>query len=272
MEFISIKKGERFPEIYSLGFDGVHIQLFVSEVCWNRFVMLTGEGTLYAEKLGSAFVPPCKEGGAFGAASSALAERELDGTMCIRIAAYTDSPHDDGRARGMAPKVKTLAHILVMMSVIACEMDAAHTTCEDEELSQLFLLNTYEGRGSSNGSWGLECTVSPQARRVLRGLDGEVAHKATIAMCEHYQKYYVYDPRYTPALGDFYLRVENGVIHMKTFGFCSCLGTHPPYTEEEGYHLTSHNVDHASQQLNLLVGLAHVWQAVRARVKSSLPT
>lgn len=270
MEFLPVKKGG-FPELYHLGFDGIRFQLFLSDECWSRFVELTQKGTLYATKSGPSYVPPSKEGGSFGYTGCAEAQRAIDGTMCIEIPAISVLLDERGCTREMAIKVETLAHILVVFSILACEVDARHEEFSEDILSQLFFVNTYRGSGVANGNWGLEVTVSPRARAVLRDVDSAVFARVTIAMHKHFVDYHAFDPRGEPGLGDFTCDVHAGVIQLKTFGFCSCLGCEPPRCEDDGYYLSSHNVDNAAQQFNLLVGLAYLWQAVREKVKETLP-
>jgi hypothetical protein len=57
---------------------------------------------------------------------------------------------------------------------------------------------------------------------------------------------------------------EHGMFRLSTVGNCACLGKRSEELKKnQGFHIASHNVDFSHQQINLLVGLACVWDWVR---------
>lgn len=128
---------------------------------------------------------------------------------------------------------------------------------------QLFHVNTIARKGLHGGSFDL--TVSLPARTYLQSLGENIdLKKISKTMYEHYV---LVNGASEYTLNSHCFRVqlrERGLLNMVTMGDCACLGTSPDkLRDDEGYYLSSHNMDTVSQQFNMLVGIASIWKMVR---------
>ncbi len=163
---------------------------------------------------------------------------------------------------------RTLSDILFVLQYLLYEANKRKEAVE-QGISQLFVLETAVAREPRFHSAGLGLSVSPLSRRYLEKLGKDtVFDRAVKGMEDH--AYSDGKELVRPRHADFAVRLrEYGVLHMQTLGNCACLGAMPRHFEDnEGYCLSSHNVDTVFQQFNLLVGIAHVWQMVRDGVRA----
>lgn len=266
MEFFSLVRGKRLPEIYHLSFNGTHFQIFVPPKYWSQFVEIAGEETYYASNQGEAYVFPRVDGGTFGQRGCAIASRTLDGYVCLEVPSFLENTTDENQTVTMRELGHTLASIFFILQHLLYDADEQKEEIEQGNQLQLFAVETFLIRDSMYHGAGLCLSLSPIARKYLEGLGKNIEiNKAVEAMKEHFFAPDVnQDSRSKTWHGDFVVQLrEYGVLHMNTRGNCACLGTMPQDFGAMGYALSSHNVDTVFQQFNLLVGIAHIWQIVR---------
>ena len=266
MEFFPLTNGKKLPEVYHFGFSGTHFQVFLPFTRWSQFVSLAGHGTYYASKQSQSYVQPAVTGGAFGQHGCVSASKTLDGSVCIEVPAFTEKSSDKDQGISMRTLGYTLSNILFTLQHLLYETNGQKEDIE-QGISQLFMLESATAREPGFHSAGLGLSLSPLSRRYLEGLGKDtVLEQAVKGMREHYFRLFPDRKEGArPFHGDIAVHLyEHGVLYMHTVGNCACLGTMPRnFGDNEGYHLSSHNVDSVSQQFNLLVGVAYVWQMVR---------
>lgn len=258
MEFPAITcDGKKLPELYHFGYSGTHFQIILSCKGWQDFVAMVGEGTHYAEVQGSSFVPPSVCGKNFGFLECARTLQLDDESVCIEIPVVSDV------AANMRTYAETLEFILDILFVLLAESEDRKEIAETG-YSQLFVLGTYVLEAGKIHGAPLALSVSNIARKYLENLGEGVRFLVAIqAMSQHAHGFWKdTDISYS---SNFNVQVRTrGVLGMFTSGDCACLGTAPEnFSDQEGCYLTSHNVDTVFQQLNLLIGIAYVWQLVR---------
>lgn len=263
MEFFPAVHGKKLPEVYHFGFSGTHFQVFLPFAYWSQFVDLAGKSTHYALKQSQAYIPPIISGEAFGQHGCANASKTLDGSVCIEIPTFSEKTDDENQRVSLRDFGHTLSGILFILQYLLYRADERKEKAK-QGISQLFVLETAMARESGFHSAGLGLSVSPLARRYLEKLGKDIVFDRAVKGMEDH----LYSGRkeLTRSFhGDFAVRLrEYGVLHMHTVGNCACLGTMPHhFGDNEGYYLSSHNVDTMFQQFNLLVGIAYVWQMVR---------
>lgn len=271
MEFYPLVRGVRLPEVYHLGFNGTHFEIYVDPIYWLQFVEAAGEGTDYAKSQGPAYVPPRQSGGSFGQYGCAtVVSNTLEGFTCIQVPA-TEVISEDGE---IVVSMRSLGHTLAsIMFILMYLLNGAIKKDEEGErgAQQLFVLETFVSPRAEYHGAGLELSVSPRARKYLESLgSGYCIEEAIAAKRDHYLSEDANRKEVVRFLfaNDFMVGIKQyGTLDMKTMGNCACLGVMPRDFGEEGYCITSHNVDTVSQQFNLLVGIAYVWQMVRGCVR-----
>lgn len=267
MEFFPLVQGKRLPEVYHLGFSGTHIQVFMPLAYWLKFVNFTGAETHYASGHGQGYAPPSISGGSFGWYGCARVSKGLDGLVCIEVPSFVDESKTVGMHAQMRDLGSTLANIFFVLQHLLHEEDEQNVEVEQGNCLQLFVVETFVARepGQPHGA-GLGLSVSTQARKYLEVFGSQIElERAMEAMKEHFFLPHT-DGKIRDKIwrGDFVVRLrDNGVLHMNTRGNCACLGTMPRDFGNRGCSLSSHNVDTVSQQFNLLVGIASIWQMVR---------
>lgn len=272
MEFFPLVRGKRLPEVYHLGFSGTHFQVFLPLVYWLKFVNLTGAETHYASRHGQEYIHPSIFGGSFGEHGCARVSKSLDGLVCVEVPAFVDRSNTMEYAVQMRDLGSTLANIFFALEHLLHKEDEQNVEVKQESPSQLFVVETFLSREPTqfHGA-GLELSLSPLARKYLESLgNGVLLNDAVVSMGEHYCDLSTSDDGKTRLFrGSMEVRIRtNGVLHMHTVGNCACLGTMPRDFGDKGYCLSSHNVDTVSQQFNLLVGIASVWQMVREGLRA----
>ncbi|MGB2580131.1 MAG: hypothetical protein WBC83_00355 [Minisyncoccia bacterium] len=272
MEFFPLVQGKRLPEVYNLGFSGTHFQVFVPLEYWLKFVSLTGAETHYASRHGQGYIPPSIFGGSFGWYGCARVSKGLDGFVCIEVPSFIEESNTVEYSIQMRDLGSTLAEIFFILQHLLYEDDEQNVEVQQGGHTQLFVVETFVARelGQFHGA-GLELAVSTQARKYLESLGSNIdLERAIEAMKAHFFMPHVDGQLHCKSWhGDFVVRLrDNGVLHMNTRGNCACLGTMPRDFGDRGCQLSSHNVDTVSQQFNLLVGIASVWQMVREGLRT----
>ncbi len=265
-------RGKKLPEVYHLGFSGMHFQIFVTLEYWLKFVNLTGVRTHYASRLGQEYVPPSIFGGSFGWYGCARVSKSLDGFVCIEVPAFVDESNAVEPVAQMRDLGGTFASILFILQNLLHEEDEQNVEAEQGSPAQLFVVETFLSQEPRHfHGAGLQLYVSTQARKYLESLGSNIdLERAIEAMKAHFFQPHVEGQLHCKSWhGDFVVRLrDNGVLHMNTRGNCACLGTAPRDFGDRGCQLSSHNVDTVSQQFNLLVGIAFVWQMVREGLRA----
>lgn len=256
MELYSMIRGKKIPEVYHFGFNGTHFQTFIPFVYWSRFVDMFCRFRDHQK-----YVPLLISGGVFGQQGCANATKMPDGSIRIEISAFGD----EGQKVFLRDLGQTLSGVLRVLKYLLAEEDEQKEEIT-QGISQLFVLNTFVSLELGFHSAGMEMTTSPLSRRYFEGLgENIILDEARNAMRAHMLR--MFPSREGSSLLHSYPRItlrERGVLDLATEGNCACFGTAPrDFGENEGYHLTSHNIDYISQQFNLLVGVASVWQMVR---------
>lgn len=268
MEFFPVVQGRLLPEVYHFGFNGTQFEIFLTPAFWTRFLDLAGAGTPYAENQGPEYVPPSVFCNSFGLYKCAEVSKTLDGLMCIKVPAFPEKEDEEGDGVTIRSLGHTLSSILYLLENILYETDKWGEEAEQGELPQLFVVETFVAikPGQFHGA-GLGLSLSPLARRYLEGIgEGHRLEDAVESMEEHYFDSTTRRGHNVRLFrGSMEVRISTkGVLHMHTVGNCACLGTAPEnFGDGRGCYLDSHNVDTVSQQFNLLVGVASVWQIVR---------
>lgn len=267
MSFFPVEQGKAIPEIYHFSYDGSHFNIFLTKDLWFQFVQVSSAETAYAKNLGLDYQPPVFSGGVFGFFGCALATKDLSGVVCIKIPAFVTNISVKKRAVSMRNLGLCLSNLLFTLRYMLNKV-SEHIPLATPERYQLFVLETFVLLEPGFHSAGLSLTVSPLARNYFKALgENSILNDAVSAMKQHYLADSLGSKRKSDIDCVAYTR-QNGVIHMNTMGNCACLGTMPrDFTENEGCTLTSHNVDYVSQQFNLLVGIASLWQTVRSNLK-----
>ena len=269
MECFPVVRGKRLPEVYHFGFNGAEFEVFLNPIYWIKFVETSGDGTHYALSQGPTYISPRSEGGTFGQHGCATASRTLDGYVCIKVPAFLENPDDEDQLVSMRELGRTLSSILFILQHLLHEADG-HNDNAGQGLPQLFVVVTFISHRQEFHSAGLEISLSPLARKYLEEMGDNIPlREAMQSMEEHYLKSSRLKTRLFITAMDVHLR-EYGVLHLHTVGNCACLGTIPRDFGNEGYCLSSHNVDTVYQQFNLLVGIASVWQMVRDGLRGKM--
>ncbi|MFZ2831984.1 MAG: hypothetical protein WAZ40_02430 [Minisyncoccia bacterium] len=274
MEFYPLVRGDQLPEVYHLGFNGTYFEILLNPTYWVQFVEICGEGTHFASNQGEKYTPPHINGGSFEQHGCASASNTLEGFTCIRIPAFLEN--QDNEEAGVSLRVlgHSLSNVLFVLQCILGKANERKEQVKEGQLTQLFVLQTYVADGQHFHGAGLELSLSPRARKYLEQMgEGVRLDDALDSMSEHYS----YSSTSKGADGKVRLfrtamdvRIRtNGVLHMHTVGNCACLGTMPKDFGDQGCSLSSHNVDMVSQQFNLLVGIASIWQMVREGLRNN---
>lgn len=257
MQFDPIIKGAKFLEIYHMGFNGTHFQIFLRLADWPRVADLMGKlwERIYLSYGKEERVTPSQKGGSFGILGCAHSQIVGD-VVRIEIPAF---PKDD----------KTYA---IEINAFAGTMDAllraiSYVLMEYEKAGSLTSAMPYQlfdvGTMTCENSRPIFLTVSSFARTYLEKV-GEGSLEDIVSVMEgHYRN--MFNDR-SASRWDFRAKIgKRGVLSFHTQGKCACLsGVNPEYVVGgNGYYLHSHNVDSLTRQFNILVGVASVWQMVR---------
>lgn len=276
MEFHPMIRGKVYPEFYHIGFTGTHFQCFLSDEVWEYIVNLIGAGSRYAERQGIRFIPPAHGGGVWGFDSSGCTQRTLEGDLCVEVRAVCDTTRTDGvRSGEMGISARTITTLFWGLYHFAFDLSEEYpdgVVLSPGVLPQLFLPATYIADPMVPGGYGIEVTVSPQARKILADHLTTDLTQGSHMMRRHMESIYGEDELTGFSDYDFSIFVrESGMLNFKTLGNCACLGGPPVRDVGAGYCLSSHNVDTSHQQMNLLVGVVYVWQAVRETLLITAP-
>lgn len=242
-------------ELYQLRCTDTHLEFIVREEDWSRIVILLSQ---YRTEEGSKFTTPSLSGEPWGFNCCSTVGCK-NRRVTISVPTTLVSGNNKNPIVGLQASACTIEILTNVLFVLLCEQQE----CEYGGASQLFHLDTCVGEGLHGASF--ELTVSHRARLVLASMGEEYILKDAIErMHQHYAALYQNTSarNHKPDL-DVYI-CQRGVIHMHTFGNCACLGTSPDsFEDEDGCTLSSHNVDTIVQQMNLLVGVASIWQTVQ---------
>jgi hypothetical protein len=267
MSFYPVEQGKAIPEIYHFSYDGSHFNIFLTKDLWFQFVQASCAETECAKNLGLNYQAPVFGGGNFGFFASAIAIKDSNGVVCIKIPAFVNTTSAKKRAVSMRNLGVCLSNIFYTLRYLLNKVskDMPFST---SERSQLFVIETFVLPEPGFHSAGLNLTVSGSARQYFADMSKNTTLTDAIsAMKNHYLAERLSSGRKSNVNCIVYIR-KNGVIQMNTVGDCACLGALPrEFEEKEGYTLESHNIDYVSQQFNLLVGIASLWQTVRTKLK-----
>lgn len=257
MECHELVSGKTLPEMYHLGFNGTHFQIFLHRASWSKVVSIINRaGKRLDEDSGEKeYVFPMEQGGDFGMYGCAHAEVAGE-FICIKVPAFPVREAD--HAPCLVHYARVIRTILWTFSMIIIEETGSLKT---EGNQQLFTVETMFCERSSP----IFLSVSLAARKYLESLGEGRVEEVRSAMYEHYQNMTSSKPS-AGSRHSFEAKIrERGVLSFKTDGNCACLsGVYPDNVDEgKGYYLHSHNVDYSMQQLNLLCGVASAWQMVR---------
>lgn len=257
MEFDPIIKGEKFPEIYHMGFNGTHFQIFLRLADWPRVVELMGRLSerIYLSYGKEENAMPSQKGGSFGILGCASSQIVGD-IVHIEIPVF---PKDDKTyATEINAFAGTMDGLLRAISYVLSEHEKAGSLTNAMPY-QLFDVGTM----ACENSRPIFLTVSSFARAYLEKVGEGSPEDIVSAMEGHYQN--MFNDRSSSRCNFRATIREKGILSFHTPGNCACLsGVNPDYLMDgHGYYLHSHNMDHVAQQFNILVGVASVWQMVR---------
>lgn len=136
---------------------------------------------------------------------------------------------------------------------------------------QLFSLETQYTVDQKFHGASLWLSISPQAARFLKKHpQGTPIPRARREMLHQWKSFSGKNNRESHHLyGAFaaHLR-EYGMISFVTLGSCACMGGMPEEVPDgRGFYIDSHNVDYTYQQINLLIGIACLWDWVRTSLE-----
>jgi len=263
MKSFDLVGGKLIPEVYSLGFTGTHFQFLVQLNIWLKIVALAKHGTYFALSHKNGFVPPDKKESPWGIAECATISHLLDGHIAINIPAVPLQGQED-----FWDEMRNYAHTVDLLTRLLYHIMTEHKKeCVPGCAPQLFHIGTYVGEAGQFHGAALDLSVSLTARLYLHGLGEGICLKDTVrSMQEHHKELFSGDKGRSFGFfsEDFRASLrERGLLDFKTLGNCACLGANPSsFDDDEGCYLSSHNVDNVSQQFNLLVAIASVWQKV----------
>lgn len=262
MEFFPITSwGKPYREFYHLSYSDDEFKLCLYGEIWKAIVSLTKEGTHFASRHGSSFMPPAEKGGLWGFGGTSNADILSDEWVMVSVMSVP-------KLRGnhqveITNSAKTLSLMLDLIMFYAHD-NAGQLILENDQNPQLFHMETIVAEKLHGGSFDL--SVSLQARKYLCRLGKSYIDGARCSMFDHWKKFHLgkSNIKVSPSWFDVHTR-GRGLLHISTLGNCACLGTAPDsFSDEEGCYLTSHNVDTSYQQFNMIVAIAYIWQMVRS--------
>jgi len=262
--------GEPLPEVYHLSFNGTHFEIFMNSTYWEKFVKIASE-THFPKNMGPTYVPPSMTKPTFGFYGCAEVTHTLDGYTCLRVPALL-APNDEGNpANNMRAFGETLSSIFIVLAHLVYDARESKEFCAPECVPQLFALETFISHEERFHGAGFTFSISHSALKYLESLGKRHLPRAIESMEHHFfaQSCRDDDDNIRLFRGSMDCRIqEYGILHMHTVGNCACLGVMPQDFGRYGCGLSTHNVDTISQQFNLLVGIAYIWQMVRDALRT----
>lgn len=262
MECFELVRGKSLSEMYYLGFNGTHFQIFLHRACWPMVVSIINRaGNRLDEDCGlKEYVVLTEDGDRFGMYGCAHIET-VGEHIRIEVPAFSTKKTDC--TPGLVHFARVIRTLLWTFSMIIIEETGS---LKIEGSQQLFTVETMFCEHSSP----IFLSVSLAARKYLESLGEGRIEEARSSMYAHYQNV-TSSKTSVVSIHSFEAKIgKRGVLSFKTDGNCACLsGVRPDNVDEwKGYYLHSHNVDYSMQQLNLLCGVASVWQMVRKGILS----
>lgn len=272
--FYPLTHGKPLPEIYHLGFNGSEFEIFMNPTYWDKFVKLASE-TQFPKNMGSTYVPPSRFRPTFGFHECAKISYTLEGFTCISVPAFI-APHDEENLANTMPAFgRTLSSIFMLLNFLIHDAREAKEIADlEKNPPQLFTLETFISNEARFHGAGFTFSISFLALKYLEHLGKRVLPLAVDLMEDHWVALSSHEGQSNVHIyrGGVDCRLlEYGILHMHTIGSCSCLGVMPQDFGLDGCGLSTHNVDTISQQFNLLVGIAYVWQMVRDGLRTGIP-
>jgi len=273
MEFHPLISGEVLPEVYHFGFNGTHFEIYLNPTYWFKFLEFAGSGTPFALAQEKEYVPPSILCRPFGQRGVATVSHTLEGFVCLEVPAFVKEQGEEKQAILMWELGHTISTILYVLENLLYSASERDWVVEGPWRAQLFVLETFIAINPEQHfhSAGLGLSLSPTARKYFEGMGDDVALAGAVeAMEDHYRKLYPSGNKIKLFRGAIRAGIrQHGVLGITTVGDCACIGAMPEqFGENRGCYLHSHNVDTVAQQLNLLVGIAYIWQMVRSGVLS----
>ena len=242
------KDGVPVPEIYHLSMEDGQLIITFTELGWiqaNTF--LNNSNNLLQE---TSFIPPSEPvwgcGGVFH-------------TTKINTEYRVSIPDTKNKKKqNLISKSMTVFTTMEMLMI-----DGVHGSSSLDN-PQLFSLNTIY-RPSEYAGASLSLTISPYVVEVLKTLP-ENSHLPGVRafMKDHIV---ALDGKRNARLFEediqAFIRTDC-TLRFVTAGNCACMGQMPEEVKSNvGLYIDSHNVDSPQQQINLIVGIAALWQWVR---------
>lgn len=254
--------GEINPLRYHLTLGKRGLELHFTELGWAQLNKVLRHK--YAKKLlPNNFVPPdYKEWGIDGVLTTKGQSLRNTAKKDEYIVVYVPSNQKDK----LSAIAETLSHIFLLDHQITADTVKKEGGGSRDDI-QLFSLETMFSKEEEFHGAGLSFSVAPKAAVFLgKHPPGTLIPNAVKEMKSQWLKISGVkrkESRYTDQAFTAHLR-EYGMLSLSTMGNCACLGEVPEELgENRGFGITSHNVDYAPQQINLLIGLACVWDWVR---------
>ena len=262
MEFYPLMNNEKkIRELYYLSFTGTHFEFVVDQDDWRGIIERIGNGTPFALRQEADYIPP--SGNApWGIEGCCTVNVLLNGRVSLTIPAVPAILDTEGPYAHIQPYARTIVIMTKVLSSMLYEISKDEDACVPVR-EQLFHTQTVLFSGFHGAS--LDLTVSHTAAEYLASCGEEKeCTPAVRAMRSHYHALFLPDEElgYIRRGIDVVLRTK-GLLHLNTVGDCACMGAIPQHHDDKGYYLSSHNVDGAHQQFNLLVGIASLWNMVR---------
>lgn len=253
------------PEVYHLGFNGTHFEIALNPTYWDKFINFAGGGTPYAKKLGPEYFPPSIFGGKFGFHGCATVVNTPEGFSLIQVPALSE-PGEQNPASSLLSAGMTLSSILFVLNHFVLIASEAKEKAGHDEIPQLFTIRTQIG--SDQGIYLLKLSLSASLLSIeyLTRIDSQFSFLDAIEeMEDHYTTQALREGnavRLLPKAVACYF-YNFGLLYMRTVGSEVTLEVDKEDFESNNCCFSSCNVDTISQQFNLLVGVASVWQLVR---------
>jgi len=253
------------PEVYHLGYNGTHFEIALNPTYWDKFISFAGGGTPYAQKLGPEYFPPSIFGGNFGFQGCATVINTPEGFSLIQVPALSE-PGEQNHALSLLNAGMTLSSILFVLNHLVLMASEAKEKAERDEIPQLFTVRTQVGSDQGIHPLKLSFFASVLSIEYLTQIDSQFSFlDAVEEMEDHYTTQSLREGKVVRLLPRavacyFY---NFGQLYMRTVGSDVTLQLDKDDFESNNCSFSSCNVDTISQQFNLLVGVASVWQLVR---------
>lgn len=253
------------PEVYHLGYNGTHFEIALNPTYWDKFISFAGGGTPYAQKLGPEYSPPSIFGGKFGFNACATVINTPEGFSLIQVPALSE-PGEQNHALSLLHAGMTLSSILFVLNHLVLVASEAKEKAAHDEISQLFTVRTQVGGDQGIHPLKISLSASVLSIEYLTRVGSQFSFLDAMAeMEDHYTAQALREGnvvRLLPRAVECYF-YNFGHFYMSTVGDGVVLELDKDDFESNNLSFSSYNVGTISQQFNLLVGIAHVWQMVR---------